>query len=77
MADKPRPLREWRLRKMLTAAQLAEAAGISLRAYGAIERGESAPRVSTMNKLCAILWESPMEIEEFRAVIQAPEKEGE
>jgi len=30
-----------------------------------------------MNKLCAILWESPMEIEEFRAVIQAPEKEGE
>jgi len=54
---------------MLTAEQLAERAGVSLRAIGSMERGKSAPRFGTMQRVAKALGVDPVEIDEFRAVI--------
>ena len=51
-----------RKRKGLTQAEVAEAAGLSDRAYADIERGTVNMRVETMQKICAVLRITPDEI---------------
>ena len=55
-------LRERRRAFSLTQDQIAEQAGISLRAYQYFEKGERVPRAETANRLAEILHTSSMEI---------------
>ena len=51
-----------RRRRGLTQAEVAEAAGLSDRAYADIERGTVNMRVETMMRICAVLRITPDEI---------------
>ncbi len=52
-------LREQREVRRLTQAQLAELAGITLRAYSNIERGSTNMGVQTLQKICGALEITP------------------
>ena len=51
-----------RKRRGMTQAEVAEAAGLSDRAYADIERGTVNMRVETMLRICAVLQVTPDEI---------------
>jgi len=51
-----------RKRRGLTQAEVAEAAGLSDRAYADIERGTVNMRVETLLKICAVLRITPDEV---------------
>lgn len=51
-----------RKRRGLTQAEVAEAAGLSDRAYADIERGSVNMRVETLLKVCAVLRITPDEV---------------
>ena len=55
-------LREVRISKFMTQAELAEAAGIHQDQVGRIERDEVEPRLSTIRKLAAALGVEPNEL---------------
>jgi len=55
-------LREIRISRFLTQAELAEAAGIHVDQVGRIERDEVEPRLSTIRKLAAALGVEPSEL---------------
>lgn len=55
-------LYEYRKRKHLTQAQLAEKAGLSDRAYAEIERGNANMRLETFLKICESLEITPNDI---------------
>lgn len=55
-------LRETRISRFLTQAELAEAAGVHVDQVGRIERDEVEPRLSTIRKLAAALGVEPSEL---------------
>jgi transcriptional regulator with XRE-family HTH domain len=52
-------LKEWRQRRLLTQAELAERVGMTVGTINRIERGVHEPRFSTIRKLAAVLDVTP------------------
>ena len=69
-------LRELRVKKLLTAGQLAEKSGVSGAAIFKLERGEHSPSLATIKKLSEALGVNPEEVEEFKAAIDKAAKRG-
>jgi transcriptional regulator with XRE-family HTH domain len=65
---------EARARKLLTAAKLAQAAGMSRAGIYAIEAGRSIPTLESVRKLSEALEVDPLEVDEFRAAIERTTK---
>lgn len=65
-----KPLRAWRLEKLLSAARLAEAAGVSNRTVIDIEHGRVRPKLRTIARLTQALQVHPADVTEFAAVIR-------
>lgn len=55
-------LKEWRIRRFLSQAELGEAAGIHRDQVGRIERNEVNPHLSTIRKLAKALDIEPSEL---------------
>ena len=55
MESKPFQLKRWRLHRLFTQAELAERAGVSVRAISQLETLERPPRLSTVGKLADAL----------------------
>ena len=51
--------KEWRQRRLLTQAELAERVGMTVGTINRIERGVHEPRFSTIRKLAAVLDVTP------------------
>ena len=64
-----------RKRRLLSLRELAEQAQISLSTLYAIERGERRPQMRVVRQLAAALNVDPLEVDEFRRVIE-PERQG-
>jgi len=68
-----RTLREWRRERLLSLADLATAAGMTEKAIGDIERGNTVPRLGTIRKITGVLNVSPRDVAEFAAALGADE----
>ena len=66
----PLPLYTHRRNRLLSQRDLAERAGINALTIGLVERGESTPRLKTIRKLCEALGVGPLDVREFRAVLE-------
>jgi transcriptional regulator with XRE-family HTH domain len=64
-------LREVRIRRLLSQRELARRAGVAQRAIVEVEAGRRVPRLATMRKLAEALGVDPMEVDEFRAAVEA------
>ena len=60
-------LRETRLRRALTQAELAEKAGTTEATVNRLENGLQAPRVSTLRKVAAALGVEPADLIDWEA----------
>ena len=68
-AGQPRPLATLRHERLMTVRQLAERAGLSVRAYHAVETGRTAtPHPDTVRAICAALELEPAQVAEFAAI---------
>jgi transcriptional regulator with XRE-family HTH domain len=65
------PLRELRIRRLLSLRELATRADVALRTIVEAEAGRQVPQPKTMRKLAEALGVDPMEVDEFRAAIEA------
>ncbi len=65
------PLREIRIRKLLSVRELAKRAGVAQRTVVEAEARRQVPRPATMRKLAGALGVDPMEVDEFRAAMDA------
>ena len=68
-------LRESRLRRFLSQRELARRAGVAPRTVVEAELGRQVPRLATMRKLAAALGIDPLEVDEFRAAVEAAVEE--
>ncbi len=64
------PLRELRIRRLLSLRELAKRANVAQRTIVEAEAGRQAPRTTTMRKLAEALEVDPLEVDEFRAAIE-------
>ena len=64
-------LREERVRHLLTVRSLAERAGVAPTTVHLIETGRRRPQFLTIERLSRALAIDPMEVTEFRAVLDA------
>lgn len=62
-------LREWRIRKLWSQAELAQRSGVSVRTIVSIEAGTKMPRLLTMRRLADALNVDWHEIDEFRVTV--------
>jgi transcriptional regulator with XRE-family HTH domain len=69
-------LRELRMRRFLSLRELASRAEVALRTLVEAEAGRQVPQPKTMRKLAAALDIDPMEVDEFRAAIEATLKDA-
>ena len=65
-----KPLRAWRLERLLSALDLARAAGVSNRTVLDIEHGKVRPKLRTIRRLTAALGVAAGDVDEFAAVIR-------
>ena len=64
-------LREVRIRRLLSQRELAKRANVAHRTIVEAEAGRQVPHPKTMRKLAEALEVDPMEVDEFRAAIEA------
>ena len=64
------PLREVRIRRLLSLRELAKRANVAQRTIVEAEAGRQVPQPRTMRKLAEALDMDPMEVDEFRAAIE-------
>ncbi|MFN8678795.1 MAG: helix-turn-helix transcriptional regulator [Thermomicrobiales bacterium] len=62
-------LREWRIRKLWSQAELAQRSGVAVRTIVSIEAGAKMPRLLTMRRLAEALEVDWREIDEFRVAV--------
>ena len=74
MQLKPSRLREARLRRMLTQAELAARAGTTEATVNRLERGLQRPRISTVRKLAAVLGVAPEDLIDWGGEDQGAEE---
>lgn len=66
------PLRRVRTQQLLTQAELAKAAGVSLATVNQIEGGrQRRPEIPTIRAICRALGVDPLDVDEFRRVLAA------
>ena len=68
------PLREVRIRRLLSLRELAKRADVAQRTIVEAEAGRQVPHPRTMRKLAEALDVDPMEVDEFRAAIEGAVK---
>jgi len=68
--QKPVNLRILRVRKLLTAKELATQSGVAESNIYAIELGKWLPSLATIKKLSIVLGKDPTEVTEFKAAIE-------
>ena len=66
-----KPLREWRIERLLSVRALAERAGVAPATVHLVETGQRLPQLLTAQKLSQALGVAPEEVDEFRAAIEA------
>jgi len=64
-------LREVRIRRLLSLRELAKRANVAQRTIVEAEAGRQVPQTRTMRKPAEALGVDPMEVDEFRAAIEA------
>ncbi len=64
-------LRELRIRRLLSLRELAKHANVAQRTIIEAEAGRQVPQPKTMRKLAEALEVNPMEVDEFRAAVEA------
>lgn len=62
-------LREARVRKLLSVAELAKRSGLAYKTVEHVEKGTVTPTLATARKLCGVLEMGPEDIDELRAVV--------
>ena len=68
-------LREVRLRRFWSQRELAKRAGVAQRTIVEAELGRQVPHLATMRKLAEALGVDPIEVDEFRAAVEAAVEE--
>jgi DNA-binding XRE family transcriptional regulator len=63
-------LRNLRRRQLLSQRDLAQKAGVTASTVYLIETGQTEPRLKVMRQLCEALNVHPMEVDEFRNVLE-------
>jgi DNA-binding XRE family transcriptional regulator len=63
-------LRNLRRRQLLSQRDLAQKAGVTASTVYLIETGRTEPRLKIMRQLCEALNVHPMEVDEFRSVLE-------
>lgn len=71
-----KPLREWRVERLLSIRALAEAAGVSTKTVVQLEAGRQVPTFRTMQRITAALGVDAPEIEEFTAALDERGKDA-
>lgn len=66
-------LRTLRRRRLLSQRDLAHLAGVTPSTIYLIESGRTGPRLAVMRKICEALGVGPLEVDEFRATLEATE----
>jgi transcriptional regulator with XRE-family HTH domain len=64
------PLRELRLKKLLSQRDLAREASVTQKTIVDLELGRVEPHLKTMRKVAAALGVEPLEIDEFQRAIE-------
>ena len=67
-------LREERVRRLLSVRALAKRAGVAPTTVHLIETGRRRPQYLTIHRLSEALGVDPVEVEEFRAVLEATQR---
>jgi DNA-binding XRE family transcriptional regulator len=67
-------LKSIRRRQLLSQRDLAQRAGVTASTVYLIETGRTEPRLSVMRRLCVTLGVQPMEVDEFRQVLEVGEQ---
>ena len=68
-------LREWRLERLMSVRDLAEAAGLSShKTIIELEHGRQQPQYRTMRRICDALGVAAGEVTEFAAALEGKEK---
>lgn len=67
-------LRDERVRRLLSVRALAKQAGVAPTTVHLIETGQRQPQYLTIHRLSEALRVDPMEVEEFRAVLEATKR---
>jgi transcriptional regulator with XRE-family HTH domain len=65
------PLREVRIRRLLSLRELAKRAEVAQRTIVEAEASRQKPRLQTIRKLAEALGVDPMEVDEFRAAVES------
>jgi DNA-binding XRE family transcriptional regulator len=65
------PLREVRIRRLLSVRELAKRAEVAQRTIVEAEAGRQVPHLKTMRKLAGALDVDAMDVDEFRTAIEA------
>lgn len=71
-----KPLKEVRKAKGIGVRRLSQGAPVSPRTVITTEKGESVPTLETIRKISGFLGVDPMEVSEFRAVLEEQGLEG-
>jgi transcriptional regulator with XRE-family HTH domain len=72
----PKPLKEVRKGQRIGVRRLSQRAPVSPRTVITTEKGESRPTFETIRKISRVLGVDPMEVSEFRAVLEEEGLEG-
>ena len=71
-----KPLRAWRVDRLLSVRALADAAGIQHKTLIDLEHGRRRPTYETIRRVSAALGVSPTEVEEFAATLDERGKDA-
>ena len=71
-----KPLRAWRLDRLLSVRELARRSGVTAKTVVDLEYGRRTPHYETMRQLCAALGVAPGEVAEFVAALEERGKDA-
>lgn len=71
-----KPLREWRLERLMSVRGLEKAAGVTQKTIIDIEHGRRVPHYGTIAKLCAALGVEPADVTEFASALEERKKDA-
>ncbi|MDP9363207.1 MAG: helix-turn-helix domain-containing protein [Chloroflexota bacterium] len=71
-----KPLREWRIERLLSVRALAEAAGVQHKTVIDLEHGRRRPTYETIRRMSEALGVVPGEVEEFAATLEERGKDA-
>jgi len=69
-------LREWRIKRLLSLAALAEQSGVTKKTLIDIEHGRRLPHYGTIAAVCRVLDVAPGDVTEFAAALEGRSKDA-